>query len=528
MTTDDLTEDAQQKYIPDVRVANITTHPDNPRHDVGNVDDLALSIKHNGVLEPLVVVPPRLVPGMDEDPGIYSVLIAGHRRLSAAALADVATVPVIVRYDLDTRDKQIAAMVIENQHRSDLSPVEEGEAYQLLLDITPRSTQAKVAKAVGMPRTSVSERVRLTHLDDTAKTAVHNGQITLTDALELLTIEEKYPELAAKATEVAGTQDFAFRLKRARADAESLDKYAAVRAHAHLIGTPILDKAPGYESNAPRRVTQHAHGLDLNTDQTVYPSDTRIGDAHADCPGAAAWIPKTAGDMYTLGWYCTAYADHHYPTKEERQAEADADRQQREQAEQDRVAALTPEERAAEEQERAEKEARREARQDLMRNLEAARAARAQHLAEVIQKGDEDLAEWALHDLTTGALAEYGNTHLTNSVFALALLGIPAHDDCTTGRGDLDEVHARVKKLNLAQTVLYLWAQAAEVLDDEMLLFPWNIDTPRDLLPDERYVAALTDKFGYQWSTFETEQFDLDAHGHVRTDDEADDEAGAA
>lgn len=516
MTTDPITS----KYIPDVPVAKISLHPDNPRHDVGDIDDLAKSIKDHGVLEPLVVVHADDVDDDTLDSGC--VLIAGHRRLAAAELANVSTVPVIVRYDLATRDAQVAAMVIENQHRADLSPVEEGEAYQLLLDITPKSTQATVAAAVGMPKKRVSERVRLTKLGDNAKAAIHDGQITLTDALDLLAVEARHPDLAEKAALAAGTRDFKFELSRAKQDADTLDRYDQYRAKAEELDTVILGKAPGYQPGQPRRVDRATRGITVPDDLTATALIHAIGEAHASCPGAAVYIPKQASSVYELGWYCTAFEDHHTASPEERRAEraeqdAAWERQQAER-EQARLDAMTDEERAAEERKAAEAQAARQAKQDRVDGLKAAQATRWAHFIDVITQGETALAKWAVIDsLGTGDDSVYIDAF---SPMAKALL-VSIPDEASD-----DDVLSALHKLTLEQIALLQWFLVNDYWDKELTA----IDAVDGYYATQvaRYIAALTDRFGYQWSTVEIEEFDIDEHGHVRTDDEDETDGGEA
>ena len=98
--------------------------PRNLRLQVGDVAEMAQSMRERGVLEPLIVA-----PGLDEGAGV--VLIAGHRRLAAARLAKLATVPTIFRSDLDSEAQQVIAMLIENGQRADLSATEEARGYVL-------------------------------------------------------------------------------------------------------------------------------------------------------------------------------------------------------------------------------------------------------------------------------------------------------------------------------------------------------------------------------------------------------------
>lgn len=115
----------------------IKEHPDNPRQVVTADEELVDSVRAVGVLEPLVVAPPHSGIPARSMHGATWVLIAGHRRLAAAKAAGLDTVPAIARTDLTSRAAQVEAMLVENLHRADLTPVEEGDAYQLLLDPAP-------------------------------------------------------------------------------------------------------------------------------------------------------------------------------------------------------------------------------------------------------------------------------------------------------------------------------------------------------------------------------------------------------
>ena len=94
----------------------IRLHPRNLRRQVGDVAEMAESMKERGVLEPLIVA-----PGLDEEAGV--VLIAGHRRLAAAKLSKLPTVPTIFRSDLDSEAKQVIAMLIDNGARRGSNPL---------------------------------------------------------------------------------------------------------------------------------------------------------------------------------------------------------------------------------------------------------------------------------------------------------------------------------------------------------------------------------------------------------------------
>ena len=184
-TAPTLTEDQSQNLPPsaappppvlqDVPTARLMPHPRNPRRDLGDLTDLTASIRQQGVLEPLVVVPK----------GRASFLvIAGHRRAAAAKLAKVKTVPCVVREDLIDDRQQVAAMLVENLHRADLTPVEEAAAYeQLLLD--DALTVDALAAVVGQPVKRVQSRLKLRKLSPGMQDQIHAGQLTIEQGLAI-------------------------------------------------------------------------------------------------------------------------------------------------------------------------------------------------------------------------------------------------------------------------------------------------------------------------------------------------------
>lgn len=108
---------AEIKYIP---VKKLWQHPDNPRKDLGDVSELAESIKVNGVLQNLTVVP--LIGEITKkwDGESYRVII-GHRRLAAAKLAGLEELPCVV-VEMSERE-QLSTMLTENMQRSDLAAI---------------------------------------------------------------------------------------------------------------------------------------------------------------------------------------------------------------------------------------------------------------------------------------------------------------------------------------------------------------------------------------------------------------------
>lgn len=111
-------------YIP---VDKLHSHPDNPRKNIGDVTELAESIKVNGIMQNLTVVP---MTGYYY--GDYTVII-GHRRLAAAKLAGLEALPCVI-VELSEKE-QVSVMLTENIQRSDLTVYEQAQGFQLMIDM---------------------------------------------------------------------------------------------------------------------------------------------------------------------------------------------------------------------------------------------------------------------------------------------------------------------------------------------------------------------------------------------------------
>lgn len=126
-------------YIP---VSKLYPHPDNPRKDLGDLTELAESIKANGVLQNLTVVPNMVVGEISGDVWQrgYKVII-GHRRLAAAKLAGLKELPCVV-VEMTERE-QMSTMLTENMQRSDLTVYEQAQGFQMMLDMAKMNLGGK-------------------------------------------------------------------------------------------------------------------------------------------------------------------------------------------------------------------------------------------------------------------------------------------------------------------------------------------------------------------------------------------------
>ncbi len=151
-------------------VEALAPHPDNPRGDLGDLTELARSIKAQGVLQPLLVLP----AGEDG----RHLIVAGHRRHAAAVQAKAATVPAIVR-DL-TPAEVIEAFLVENGQRSDLTVSEEVRAIERLVDLSGgKLTVARLCKRIGRSQNWVRARMALCALPPQWREAIDAGDLTL-------------------------------------------------------------------------------------------------------------------------------------------------------------------------------------------------------------------------------------------------------------------------------------------------------------------------------------------------------------
>jgi ParB family chromosome partitioning protein len=148
------------------------------RFDDAAIEDLAASIRAQGIVQPLVVT----LEGED-----YAI-IAGERRWRAARKAGLEHVPVVVRQVADDRELLELALV-ENLQRSDLNPIEEAEAYAALQEKFGLS-QEEVATRVGKARTTVTNALRLLRLPDEVLDLLREGRLTAGQARPLLGLQD--------------------------------------------------------------------------------------------------------------------------------------------------------------------------------------------------------------------------------------------------------------------------------------------------------------------------------------------------
>lgn len=251
--------------LQDLKPSQIKPHKRNVRRDVGDVVELAASITAKGLLEPLIVAP----SGTGKFPTF--VLIAGHRRLEAAKVAKLKSVPCLVRDDLVDDAAQLEAMLVENLQRTDLSPVEEADAYQQLLTF-PGYTQAKLAETTGRAIATVKARLKLAKLGDTTREKVHTGQISLSEAAALTDFADD-PAASRRIESAVGTSQFPYVLQREKDSRARARKVDQLTRQLKTNGVRVI-ASPSWDE---RRKMRQLDGAD------------EIGQ-HRACPGFAAYL----------------------------------------------------------------------------------------------------------------------------------------------------------------------------------------------------------------------------------------------
>lgn len=181
-------EAAEGGGIVRIPIDEVRRSPRQPRagFDAQSLQELSQSIREHGVLQPLLVT-------RDSD-GQGFTLIAGERRLIAARLAGLSTVPAIVRPVQDQQRLEIT--LIENLQRTDLNPLEAAEGYRQLAEDFGLAHD-EIAQKVGKSRVAVSNTLRLLKLPPSARDALASGAISEGHARALLSLATPQAQAAA-------------------------------------------------------------------------------------------------------------------------------------------------------------------------------------------------------------------------------------------------------------------------------------------------------------------------------------------
>lgn len=174
------TEVRSDDTVQDLPITEIRANPYQPRQtfDDAALEDLARSIKETGVFQPIIVR--KSVNGYE--------LIAGERRTRASKLAGKTTIPAIVREFDEQAMMEVA--VLENLQRENLTPIEEAQAYDMLIKKL-NLTQAQVSQRLGKSRPYIANYLRLLSLPNQVKQLLSEGKLSMGQARTLLSLKDK-------------------------------------------------------------------------------------------------------------------------------------------------------------------------------------------------------------------------------------------------------------------------------------------------------------------------------------------------
>ena len=155
--------DVKNEQVTEILLNELRPNPYQPRKtfDETSLQELANSILHSGVFQPIIV----------RKSAVKGEIIAGERRFRASKLAGKEKIPAIIREFDEESMMQVA--VLENLQREDLNPLEEAEAYEMLMK-NLKLTQAEVAERLGKSRPYIANYLRLLTLPDAVKAMVQN------------------------------------------------------------------------------------------------------------------------------------------------------------------------------------------------------------------------------------------------------------------------------------------------------------------------------------------------------------------
>lgn len=268
-------------YIP---IRQLYPHPDNPRKELGDLSELAASIKENGVYQNLTVIPGHYLNSREYiakcvDEGgdaaaaaaawtpkaVWSsedyTIIIGHRRAAAAQQAGLYELPCAI-VEMDERE-QMQTMMIENMQRSDLTVYEQAQGFQMMMDFG--QTVEQISDKSGFSQSTIRRRIKLLELNrDSFKKAEKRGA-TLSDFAQLDKIEDL--EARNRVLETLGTQNF----NRAMQDALEQQKWQHQKAE----WIEQLKKFATEDSQASYQTHEHvnAYGKWDTKKEVVMPED---------------------------------------------------------------------------------------------------------------------------------------------------------------------------------------------------------------------------------------------------------------
>lgn len=247
-------------YLP---LIEIYPHPENPRRDVGDVAELAESIKAKGVLQNLTVVAGHYENGSREIlPGGYTVII-GHRRRAGAMEAGLESVPCAI-VEMDYRD-QVATMLLENMQRVDLTAFEQAQGFQMMMELG--DTVEGIAEKTGFSKKTVKHRLEMGRLSSKVLQEVSARQISIGDFEKLERI--KSIKTRNEVLKEIGTYNFDNRVEKAVEDELIAERMPTFVEKVRAMGAKPLNENDRYSAKYERIADVYV--TDADADKPLIP-----------------------------------------------------------------------------------------------------------------------------------------------------------------------------------------------------------------------------------------------------------------
>lgn len=247
--------------ITNIPIEKLNPHPDNPRKNLGDLTELAESIKANGIFQNLTVV-----PNADDT---YTIII-GHRRKSAAEIAGLKELPCAI---VEMSEKQqLSTMLLENMQRSDLTVYEQAQGFQLMLDLG--ESVENISKQTGFSKTTIYHRVHLLDLDQEEFKKSQEREVTINDYIKLEQI--KNPEQKNEALKFVGTSQFDWKVQSILDAEKRKEQELKVYEYLQTVAVEITeDETKNYEyQDWVRKSDLELAKSDIENIKEEYPDET--------------------------------------------------------------------------------------------------------------------------------------------------------------------------------------------------------------------------------------------------------------
>ncbi len=263
-----MSEKRIHKSLLNIPISQLKPHPNNPRKNIGDIEELAKSIKVNGLMQNLTVVPAD--SNKPVTPSSDFIVLIGHRRLAASKIAGLTELPCKIIEGLSERE-QLSTMLEENMQRTDLTIYEQAEGFQMMLDLG--ETMDTIKEKTGFSETTIRHRLNIAKLDKKKlKEAENSFQISIKD----LSLLEGIADIKTRnkvLSECRDHRDFEWKVRNAIRD-EKRDK--AEKELLQLLKQYDVKKAPDnlhyYDSNV---ITVKTFDLDLKLPKKSFKWDRK-------------------------------------------------------------------------------------------------------------------------------------------------------------------------------------------------------------------------------------------------------------